>query len=266
MVLLTSSGFITDSNIRLARKYIYKTYEKAVIIVTASSYKKQDKHIPELKEQLSKLGLVSELFDFDTDSIEGLSQYDVMVLGGGNPLYLMKQIQRVNAREIIEEFAKNRLLIGVSGGSIVLGKHMDIIQEFNPEFNDDVQLESYQGLNISVNTCPHYDRYQDRYDRFEERIQAVEDFIEAPIYRLEEDMIYVHQLRELSPWIQRAFKFLLFVVIFSMFSVIFSVAIGEGGTLFRIILWLFIGSSTILGGILLGWYSRMKRKRKTFKD
>ena len=198
MIILTSSGLITQNNIKSVRKYILKNYKRAAIVTTASEFKSNNKHIPAIEEWIEKLELESECFDFDTDDIKKLEEFDVMILIGGNPFYLLKSIKDNNYEEIIKDFGMNKLLIGISAGSIVLGQNMDLIYEFNPEYNDNVGLSSFKGLGLTIDICPHYDRFDEKYENFEERIQKVERLIGQNIYRLKEEVIYSHIIKRPS--------------------------------------------------------------------
>ena len=175
MVVLTSNGLTSNKLIKEIKPYM-KNLQKAVIITTASfPYKENDKHIPLITKELKNLGLSVDYFDFDTDEPELLLQYDVIEINGGNPFYLLAAIKKANAETLIKRISKEKLLIGISAGSIIMQKDMNLIAEFTPEMNDTVNLPDFSALGIvDVQIIPHYHRFIHRFDRFEQRIKKYE--------------------------------------------------------------------------------------------
>ena len=175
MVVLTSNGLTSNKLIKEIKPYM-KNLQKAVIITTASfPYKENDKHIPRITKELKNLGLSVDYFDFDTDEPELLLQYDVIEINGGNPFYLLAAIKKANAETLIKRISKEKLLIGISAGSIIMQKDMNLIAEFTPEMNDTVNLPDFSALGIvDVQIIPHYHRFIHRFDSFEQRIKKYE--------------------------------------------------------------------------------------------
>ena len=175
MVVLTSNGLTSNKLIKEIKPYM-KNLQKAVIITTASfPYKENDKHIPRITKELKNLGLSVDYFDFDTDEPELLLQYDVIEINGGNPFYLLAAIKKANAETLIKRISKEKLLIGISAGSIITQKDMNLIAEFTPEMNDTVNLPDFSALGIvDVQIIPHYHRFIHRFDSFEQRIKKYE--------------------------------------------------------------------------------------------
>ena len=175
MVVLTSNGLTSNKLIKEIKPYM-KNLQKAVIITTASfPYKENDKHIPRITKELKHLGLTVDYFDFDTDEPELLLQYDVIEINGGNPFYLLAAIKKANAETLIKRISKEKLLIGISAGSIIMQKDMNLITEFTPEMNDTVNLPDFSALGIvDVQIIPHYHRFIHRFDSFEQRIKKYE--------------------------------------------------------------------------------------------
>ena len=175
MVILTSNGLSSKKLVKDIKPYI-TNLNRAVIITTASfPYKENDRHIPRITKELKHLGLSVDYFDFDTDEPELLLQYDVIEINGGNPFYLLAAIKKANAETLIKLISKEKLLIGISAGSIVMQKDMNLIAEFTPEMNDTVNLPDFSALGIvDVQIIPHYHRFIHRFDSFEQRIKEYE--------------------------------------------------------------------------------------------
>jgi dipeptidase E len=173
MIVLTSSGLNSESLHSEMKQYIKSNMRKSVIITTASEdYKEKDKHIPRLKSELECLGLNVELFDVEFQNPVELLDYDVILINGGNPFYLLDRFNKANCKSVFEKFIEQgKIIIGVSAGSVVLGRTCELIYEFDPQMNERVNLVDFKALNIvDIDICPHYSRFISRYERFSERI------------------------------------------------------------------------------------------------
>ncbi len=175
MVLLTSNGLSSKKLVKDITPYITNR-NKAVVITTASfPFKENDKHIPRITKELKSLGLSVDYFDFDTDNHELLLQYDVIEINGGNPFYLLAAIKKADAETLVKQISKEKLLIGISAGSIIMQKDMNLIAEFTPEMNDTVNLPDFSALGIvDVQIIPHYHKFIHKFDSFEQRIKKYE--------------------------------------------------------------------------------------------
>lgn len=168
MLILTSNGL--SSNILIEKvKAVLNSAEKAVIVTTASEYKDRDRHIVNRKDELRLLGLSVDLFDFDVQPAEELLNYDVILINGGNPFYLLNSMKKSNCESIMAEFAQNRIIIGASAGAVVLQKNIKLIAKYSPEMNDGVGLADLRGLSLTdIEILPHYSRYIDLFNNFEQ--------------------------------------------------------------------------------------------------
>lgn len=143
---------------------------KAVIVTTASvRYKENDWHIPRLTEELKILGLSVEYFDFDFQDPKLLLNYDVIEINGGNPFYLLKSMRKTNCEVIMKKLIQEKIVIGISAGSIVMQKNINLIAQYSPELNNGVNLIDFSGLGFSpIELLPHYSRFLTKFERFEE--------------------------------------------------------------------------------------------------
>ncbi len=116
------------------------------------------------KKEFEKIGFVTDFFDIDYTSPRLLVHYDIIHFNGGNPFYLLNQIRKTNALEIIKELLfQGKVISGSSAGSIVLGENISLILEFDPQMNEIVNLTNFKGVNITnINLCPHYSKYINR--------------------------------------------------------------------------------------------------------
>ncbi|WP_028548861.1 Type 1 glutamine amidotransferase-like domain-containing protein [Paenibacillus sp. UNC451MF] len=182
-LLLTSDG-ISSSAIEeqiLAMLDSPPAKLKSCIITTASS--KKHKSQTALSDQvcLRRLGVACcDLLDIEFDDPHVLSNYDVIHLNGGNPFYLMLQMKRRNAVELMRQLAQqHRLIIGVSAGAMVLADTLEHVNELNQiigyENMDLEELTDYSGIGLTpLAIVPHYNRFiADNHD-FEQKLQQLE--------------------------------------------------------------------------------------------
>jgi dipeptidase E len=176
MLILTSNGLSSESMIDRI-KPLFTGLSKAVIVTTASvGYKENDWHIPRLKDELHSLGLAVECFDFDFDNPSKLLRYDVIEINGGNPFYLLKSMKMSNCEKILGELSKSKILIGVSAGSIVLQNNIELIAQYSPEMNQEVNLSDLTAFHLTdIEILPHYSRFLAQFERFEERAREYEE-------------------------------------------------------------------------------------------
>ena len=176
-VILTSNG-LTSRAVTDAFTQLYTFgYAKAAIIVTADpEYREKNWRAVSTKEEFEKIGFQSTFFDIEFASPHALTEFDVIHFNSGNPFYLIHQIRRTHTERVLHQLlAGGKVISGASGGSIVLGQTIVLINEFDPQMNAAVGLSDWRGVGLTpINVCPHYSKYLTRYDHFEERIRRVE--------------------------------------------------------------------------------------------
>jgi len=185
VLILTSNG-LSSKSLMKSIKPLFAKSSKAVIVTTASvGYKDKDWHIPRLKDELHALGLSVDYFDFDFDVPQGLLQYDVVEIIGGNPFYLLKSMKESNCEGVLDELSKSKILIGISAGSLVLQDNIDLIAQYSPEMNQEVNLTDLTGFHLTdIEILPHYSKFLSRFDRFEERAKEYEEKGKHKVVRL----------------------------------------------------------------------------------
>ena len=185
MIILTSNGLSSKNLLDETAKHVCKNGRAAIITTASVGYKENDWHIPSLTQELEQLGLSVDYLDVAHDSAELLLQYDVIEINGGNPFYLLNQLRISKAEGILRKIGKEKMLIGVSAGSIVLQKSIELIAQYSPELNDGVQLPDFTGLCLTkAEILPHYSRFLSRFDRFEERAKEYEQKNSCTVIRL----------------------------------------------------------------------------------
>lgn len=178
MILLTSNGLSSFDLLNVVQKAVKeREFKNAVIVVTADhEYKDKNWNINRLTQELNACGLSVDLFDFDIDSISVLNTYDVIEFNGGNPFYLLSKLKEYHMQSFLEDFlANNKIIIGISAGSLVLQKTIDLVNEYSSDMNF-LNLKDLRGMNlVDIEVLPHYSKFINVFDRFEERCQLYEN-------------------------------------------------------------------------------------------
>lgn len=163
MILLTSDGITSQQLLDKIRKSLPHVTQRAALVVTASDmYKERDENVPILTEQMAQIGLDSTCYDVEFENVSGLLSYDVIILMGGNPFYLRKHLMKwQRAEEILRTLGKNHVLVGISAGSMVLGRTMEFVCPIDEESvraaGDDVDCNGF-GI-VPYNIFPHNKAY-----------------------------------------------------------------------------------------------------------
>lgn len=177
-LLLTSTGF---SNKRLFNEFLRLAGKKVseiriILVPSASRTKKELFYVNESKKQLIELGILKDnlkILDLDHDiSYDEVSDFDVLYVCGGNTFFLLDKIRKTGFDKVIKDFIKKeRVYVGVSAGSIILGPDIEIAGIGD---DNDIGLKDLTGLNIiSSVISPHYS---------EKKKKAVNDFKEKISY------------------------------------------------------------------------------------
>jgi len=165
MKLLLTSGGITNKSIEKALFGLLdrKPEETSVVFVpTAANVEVGDKGW--LIDDLANL----KRMNFKSVDIADISavkeniwrpkfeQADVLFFEGGNEYYLMEWINKSGLKSILPEFLKTKVYVGVSAGSMVAGKNLDIkiMQTAYEEDLDKNQNMACMGL-ADFNFFPH---------------------------------------------------------------------------------------------------------------
>lgn len=183
MIVLTSNGLSSDKLLNALREYI-KTGKAALVVTADNEYKEKNYHVERLTKELKALGLSVECFDYDNQSPSELMSYDVVEMIGGNPYYLLNSIRNNNFIDAIDNFAKNKCIIGCSAGALVLTPTLKLIDIYSPEMNI-VNLEDLSACNLTdTQILPHYSKFTKRYVNFEERCLEYELANNCKVVRL----------------------------------------------------------------------------------
>jgi dipeptidase E len=186
-IILTSNGLTSEPVINVYLDLFKSGYKKSAIIVTADPvYREKNRKAEATKRIFDEIGFETDFFDIEFTPPYLLSKCDIVFFIGGNPFYLLNQVRKSHAIDVLKELAKTDVVIsGSSAGSIILGRTIALIKEFDPQMNDMVGLTDFTGVHLTeINLCPHYSSYINRYENFEERICLVEKAVNINITRI----------------------------------------------------------------------------------
>ncbi len=152
-LLLTSAGITNKSIENALLGLLGKPFKesKLVFIPTAADVEQGDKGwlIDDLKRlkdlEFSQIDIVDisaiprELW------LPRLETADVLVLGGGNTWYLMSWLKKSGLADVLPEFLKTKVYVGISAGSILTSKKFSLLHLIYP---DEDEFDERNGLGL----------------------------------------------------------------------------------------------------------------------
>ena len=122
--------------------------------------------------------------DLIRDSKTDLSQYDALLIEGGNTFNLINAIRGNQFFSGIQKFAKSgKPIYADSAGAIVLGSDLHTAFLGDDADEDTLKLQDYRGLDIISPWCVHAHATSDEFEALEELLYQ----IHAPILALAEE-------------------------------------------------------------------------------
>lgn len=187
------------------------TINSACIIPTASEQKDSDKYMISTKNFLEAAGIKNISFiDIEEDSPQSILDYDLIVIGGGNPYKLFYRIKKTKSDEILLKCEKdNKIILGISAGAVLLSSGIHYIEEFNNIMNfgsdkwNNIGLVDLDGIGFTNHIIfPHYDMFLNKESKLEDKLREIETRDNIKITRLNnEDAIMVIDHKE--EWIEK---------------------------------------------------------------
>lgn len=177
MIFLTSNGLTSPKLRQKFTESLAKTGKKCAIIPTAMERDNQlDQWLEETRQELSAFGLESDIFYIGINENEDLLNYDVIYICGGNVFYLMQKINETGIAPIISKCAQEKIIVGVSAGSLIMQKDLVLIKDLIPRMNKRVKLKDLSALDLTggIEHLPHKTRYINTIDAFEKRVKTYE--------------------------------------------------------------------------------------------
>lgn len=177
MIFLTSNGLSSSSLKEKFRHHLNGHTKKCAIIPTAMEKDKQvGLWLDETKQELNEFGLKCDVFYIGQDQNEKLYEYDVIYICGGNVFYLMQKINEAGIAPVIAKCAQEKIILGVSAGSLIMQKDLVLIKDLIPRMNKRVKLKDLSALDLTggIEHLPHKTRYINTIEAFEKRVKTYE--------------------------------------------------------------------------------------------
>ena len=189
MLFLTSNGLTSPQLQEEFRKAIADKCTKCAIIPTAMEKEKdRDEWLAQTADKLSAYGLECEFFYFGQNENQQLDNYDVIYICGGNVFYLIQMIKQCCAEDTLRKAVKEKVVVGVSAGSLIMQKDLELIRDLIPRMNKRVKLKDLTALDVTngIEHLPHKTRYIGIIDAFEKRVKTYERKVGHKVVCLED--------------------------------------------------------------------------------
>ncbi len=166
MIVLTSCGFRGD----LIKNKFYEIIpkeqlkdKKVLYITTAVDGEKIDNRDWVLNEYKTILDLgidESNITEYKIGDSINIDDFDIMYVIGGNTIYLLDMVRKYNFdKEIIKFIKKNKIYIGSSAGSQILGTTIKLCSAYEDNF---VNMTDFTALGIiNGEVVPHSNKKSD---------------------------------------------------------------------------------------------------------
>ncbi|HMN19128.1 MAG TPA: Type 1 glutamine amidotransferase-like domain-containing protein [Candidatus Moranbacteria bacterium] len=178
-LILSSHGF--QKNKTLKKKLltllpkVAKDLSVAIITTASAEWKEKNKHAILAKQVLENMDFKQVKFvDIEFENPNKLKKFDVIYINGGNPFYLLYHLKKSGADKVITQLAdKGVIIVGISGGGVVLGPSINIVDYFDKKINI-VRLKDLNGLNLTnIIIYPHYTKEaEDEIKKFENKYRC----------------------------------------------------------------------------------------------
>lgn len=173
----------------------------AVFIPTAGDPYENKDFVEEDRIALEKMGAKVQILDLKSASkpeiAQALQKADILLVAGGDTFYLMDQVLRSGAAEMIRDFVESgKIYIGSSAGSIICCPTIEGAEEFdNPKLAPD--LRNYDGLNLFPGVIiphVHKPKYFERVKRAKQKLEG-EGFKVFPL--TDDDVLFYDNQEEM---------------------------------------------------------------------
>lgn len=207
-LILASQGFTTEEIAKTVENLVGKPLENINIAIINEAYvaKPETSSKRWLIKELSQIEkYIGGIIDFVNlrayNKIEvkrRLQNADMLYIVGGRNLVLPKLFKETGFDEVLKEFAQEKVVMGTSAGSIVLGRQIESDEYWRAkEGITSNQIENKTLGLVNFNIFPHYKRkdYQKWDKSFLEKILLTDPF---KVYAITDEQAIVYNNGEIS--------------------------------------------------------------------
>lgn len=186
-LLLTSAGFVNPETVEVLMKEIPKQAEWCkVLMVSYTQNKMAESYILASKRELESLGF-KNIQVVNLHKTSRFEQTDIIYVCGGNTFAILQKMKETGVdRYIIEAVNKGALYIGVSAGSIIAGRNIEIAGWGSEGDQNDVGLRDLSGFGFTdVAVFPHYKVSQ------KDEVQEFKNKVAYPVIEITDNQMVV---------------------------------------------------------------------------
>jgi len=138
--------------------------KKVTFIPTASIVEEYVGHVENDQKAFEALGIIVDTLEISTatatDITAKLTENDYIFVSGGNTFYLLQEMRRSGAEQVIkEQIALGKVYIGTSAGSVIMSPNIEYLEAMDDK-SKATSLESYKGLEqIDKYLLVHYQNF-----------------------------------------------------------------------------------------------------------
>lgn len=194
-LLLTSSGNTNKSIENALLELLGKPFTETnlVFVPTAANPERGDKSWLETDIQnFRKLGFHAfDVIDISSEKKEEwlpiFEKADILIFGGGNEEHLIEWIRKTGLDQLLPEFLKTKIYVGISAGSMITAKILSLNDSgrlYYENFNQEDQIEGLGYVDFEIR--PHLNSgyfQQVRIDVLEE----IASKVDHPFYAIDDD-------------------------------------------------------------------------------
>jgi dipeptidase E len=174
--LMSNLGFIIDTS--------------KILLVSLTKNEKEQLYVEESKKELKGMGFKDiYTFNLNTDKLTSISSvhFNLIYICGGNTFAILQKIKDLGLDTFIKsEINKGTVYAGVSAGSIIAGKTIEIAGWGSEADLNEVKLQNLSGFNFTdIAVFPHFRKALER---------EVEDFkrrVDYPVITLTNEQMLV---------------------------------------------------------------------------
>jgi dipeptidase E len=162
-LLLTSDGLTSRKIRKEFLKLLNKPLsENKVLIMHTAKLRRRLYRVNALKKGLIKLGIKRQnITEADISTKINARKYvnfDVFYSCGGNTFYILDRIRKTGFNKIINNFIKkNGVYVGVSAGSVIVHKTIEIAGWGREGDKNEINLKNLKGLGVTnIAIFPHF--------------------------------------------------------------------------------------------------------------
>lgn len=159
-LFLTSSGLPNQEIIDHFISFAGNVKIVSLITTASDQFKERNWNAIKLKKKFEQMGMEVTFVDIEFEDPSILKSSDLIVIGGGNPYYLLYHLKRSGADKTLKTIIANgRPVMAVSAGFLVLMNDLRVVDVMTPEMNQ-IKLKDKRALGlIDEILIPHYDRF-----------------------------------------------------------------------------------------------------------